>query len=80
MLKLWVYLGQKIISCELNLKYMRCILYLKGTVSLEAYWSYLLNISLISLLGNLLSPSLLTFSKLPKSVVAFEKLGNLLLS
>lgn len=39
----------------------------------------LLNISLISLLGNL-SPSMFIFSKLLKSVVAVEKLGNLLLS
>lgn len=39
----------------------------------------LLNIFLISLLGNLLSAKLLIFRKLLKSVVAFEKLGNLLL-
>jgi len=40
----------------------------------------LLNLSLISLLGNSVSPSLLIFSKFLKSVAAFEKSGNLLLS
>lgn len=60
MLKLWVYLEQqqiKNISCELNLKYMRCLskrdCFIRRVLVLA-----LLNISLISLLGNLLSLSL----------------------